>query len=244
MGSITFSVKKFEPAPVASLRFNDMFRLRMQVESYMKFSSIVEVTDPDNVLCNEWEIGYIQTLFESKRSSFYSDHAGHEIYEYSFESYQLPANDVADDKSYWGWYGWFSPVTSANKVISATASDTPSSGGSYLSHNKKGSLCRVSGKDRFCTWLIARRSYPFQANAVSMGELRYLSWVMWEVDYTCHINPKLRRGTAGRGAGARITSSGQTDSAPAKPTLDHKCKDRETWYSLSHGHRTRTIPEP
>jgi hypothetical protein len=248
MSQVAFSVKLFEPKTSEI----DSFETRLGSEHWGRFvrarigfASAVEIIDPNNIECNEWKLGYHQTVKKTTQSDFYSDNQGKETYEHLVDTIHTPACDKTDITKY-GWAGWClnDPVqfSASNKVITVKGWDEPTCGGRYVTRNKKAKFLRTAYKAEFCTWLVALRAIPTPGKV----EVRWLNWVRWDLDLTCQIDPIRFTYTPAKNAGLKIIASGgQGTAPPVIPVIDHIWKDNDVWYSLSpHGARKLLDKEP
>ena len=242
MSHATFLVKSFD-VQAGKMDFLDMLNTVIAGRAEVDFVSAVEIVDPSNTESSDWELGYHQTVMTAKQNDFYSDDQKREIYEHVVDTQLTPANDRIDMTS-WSWVGWhtdpkkFSPT---EKVLTVKAWDRPSCGGSYATKNKKASLTRTVLAGQFCTWLVARKADPSR----TAGELRWLSWVRWDINLTAKVDPAKFNLTPSSDSGIKIVSQGQEGTkSPVVPAVDHKWKDAESWYSLSGGKRTLLKAEP
>jgi hypothetical protein len=83
MSNVTFSVKSFDPKP-SGMTFIDTVlgagHWGITGRASIDFTSTVEIIDPNNIECNEWELSYHQTVIEAEQSDFYANQQGQEIY--------------------------------------------------------------------------------------------------------------------------------------------------------------------
>ncbi len=242
MSEVTFSVKSFTANP-GKMDFIDLMNKVIAGRAGIDFESTVEIIDPNNSECNEWELGYHQTVITDKQNNFYSDHQGREIYEHVVDTKLTPANDRIEMKE-WSWVGWQTLPTkfsSSNKEITVKGWDRPTCGGAYTTKNKKASLTRATLAGQFCTWLVARKADPSRTR----GELRWLNWVRWDIKLVGQVDPTKFKLTPGKDSGVQIVKQGkQGDPPPVVPAIDHIWKDKELWYSLAGGKRTLLDKEP
>jgi len=232
MSQATFSVQSFKPSP-GSMDFLDLMNTVIAGRANIDFVSTVEIIDPGNQESNDWELGYHQTVISDEQHNYYSDSKGKEIYDHTVNTSLTPANDRIETQM-WSWVGWMTTPTkfsSSNKVLTVKSFDRPSCGGKYVTNNKKGNFTRTILLGKFCTWLVARKADPSRTG----GEVRWLSWVRWDITLAGRIDPKKFKGTPNSGAGVQIVSQGgQGTPAPVVPALDHIWKDKELWYSIDN----------
>ena len=97
--------------------------------------------------------------------------------------------------------------------------DAPSTERDWKSPDGAGNLAASTGKDSFCSWLVARQR--------STGDVVFLNWATWEVDWTATYNSSAKTGR-GNGSGTTITGSGEGQGALTPVLVDPMAKDRAT----------------
>jgi hypothetical protein len=216
--------------------------LVISVKARVTFSSTVAVSGGTDNEALAWEIGFTQTVLESKRQATYIDSQNRECFIRVDEMIGLPSLDVLNsttpDAAFRAFYTDPTIPKASNSSVFVTMTDTPLWGSLPRTKNQVGRLRDLTGRDRFCTWLIAhRKAVPGSADKV--GEIRYLAWVTWQVNFDTVMNLGWNIPDHGKSQGARLTGHGTGNTpSPVKPVLTGTTKDVEAWYSVMGGRRT------
>jgi hypothetical protein len=215
---------------------------RITAKSHVNFSASVSVSGGTGEEAKTWEIGFTQTVLESKRTAVYVDDAKRECYLRVNEMTNLPALDVENswkpNAPFRAFYTTAMNPISSNSSVAVAMTDTPLWASLARTKNRKGRLRHLTGKDRFCTWLIARH-VPGIASVDKVGEIRYLAWVTWQVVYDTTVNLDFMLPEAGRAQMARLSAHGSgATPAPVKAVLTGLQNETDSWQAVVGGRKS------
>jgi hypothetical protein len=219
------------------------------LKANVSFSSTISVSGGTDDEAKTWELGFTQTILESKLTAVYVDDAKAECYIHSSVITNLPVLDVDNfvkpHDPFRAFYELATNPKSSNSSVFVKMGDWPSWGSPKLTKNGRGRLRHLMGKNRFCTWLIAHRG-PKVASDDRMGEIRYLAWVTWQVvfDTTVNLDFMLPE-DPGKAQGARLLAHGSGAAlSPVKPVLSGFVKEEESWQAVVHGRKSLLATAP
>jgi hypothetical protein len=215
-GPVSFSSSKFVMEADGPVTITNLGSV-VQVQSSEVFSSgTVSASGGTDAEARDWKAGYLQTVFESHRVAEYVDSSG--ARNNSFEV-KLPGPTRDGTSDIVPWYnsgkppnapagspvpvsaGTVSRFTATGTSVFPYLTDTPGMPAvPWKTPDGAGTLARLSGQDRFGTWLVVRQE--------STAEIRWLNWAEWQVDWTGTADFGTKQ-TAGAPNGTRLKGQGR-----------------------------------
>ena len=163
-------------------------------------SGEVKISGGTDDQAREWKTGFLQTVQSSLRRFIYFNAAGARQASL-VTSVPSPTRDEVPLPPDLPWYNpnevrQFKGTDDSQRV---ELSDAPQWEIPWKTPDGQGSLEKSEGKDSFCLWMVARHR---------SGDLVFLNWATWSVDWTAEYNPQSRTGL-GTGDGTRTNDSGE-----------------------------------
>jgi hypothetical protein len=197
-------------ARIDGVRRHDSAAVVVQSPEY-NASGTVEVRGGTDAEASDWEVGFIQTVHSSSRKGDYLDAAG--SHNRFFEA-RLPGPTRDGNPAAGAVEPWYDSLN-ANAVKSFTATDQskdvtlwdrPGTGFPWKTPDGAGTLVKSFNKDLFGTWMIVRQK--------SSGNITYLNWATWEIDWAATFDFATKSGTSSGGGTRTGQGSGQGSGTP------------------------------
>jgi len=172
--------------------------------------------DPDEVA--QYEVGFLQTVYESNRDFYYSSAAqpsGKGAKKMTDYTKTQPGRD--GDTGFEPWYGpetVFPYAKKASDTQSTRMDDTPSSNNVWVKDFGKGPqyLVKTGGKDTFVSWLAVRNKRTKAVTELNNAD--------WNVDYSADVKvDKASPQNSTVTPSGKVTVTGTGDGRGAKTPL-------------------------
>jgi len=146
----------------------------------------------------EYDVGFIQTVLGVRRKFRYGGRPGGP----NVRLQTVPANTRDAHKGTpEPWYNNREPVTDTGRKFDVKMDDGPEARVDWKEGlpqlNQIQYLESSEGKDRFCAWIVARPSK-------GGGDVIYIAWTEWEVDWGARYDGKAKTGQATTGKLTRV----------------------------------------
>jgi hypothetical protein len=162
-------------------------------------SGDAKITGGTDDQARDWEAGFVQTLLSTSRRGDYLKADGTH-HQYFTVNVATPIRDGVDASNPPFYHAPFvKTFTKTNSSLTTRMEDTPSTEFPWATPDGAGVLRTTDGKDEFASWMIVRQK--------STGDIVFLNWANWEVDWSARFSPVARTGAAS-GSGSQVTGSG------------------------------------
>ena len=142
--------------------------------------------DPDaSIKRDEFEIGILQTLLESSMTAFYVNADVTANWQLVITETKLPIRDSENDSPMWVSSKAVIPLA-ATGATKLDFGDRPRNVMPWQTKDKKGTLVRTIGEDKFSTWLAARHK--------ATDKLTMINWATWTVNWSAEFDFKAGTG--------------------------------------------------
>jgi hypothetical protein len=220
-GPMSFTSSNFDPKLSGAIRIDDepgspgAGTVHVYSQDY-RASGDVTASGGRNRDAADWEAGFLQTAISKNLDFDYQDASNTHV---AYLRVTLPGGAHRDgDRGIIPWYGneTVRDFPSASSTVTPSMSDRP--GQEHIPwqvtepvSGNTGKLKASTGTDEFCSWLVVRQK--------STGNLTYLNWDTWEVDWGATYDPVAKTGS-GTGAGCRVIDKGEGKGAVTPILVD------------------------
>jgi hypothetical protein len=218
-GPISFASANFNPSMTGAIKIEDepgrpgAGSVHVYSQPYTA-SGDVTASGGTDANAADWQAGFMQTQIDKNLDFDYQDAANTHV---AYVRITLPGGAHRDgDTGVIPWYGneTVRDFSTTNSTVTPAMSDQP--GQEHIpwrvtepASGNSGSLKGSSGSEHFCSWLMVRQK--------STGNITYLNWDTWEVDWAATYDPAAKTGS-GTGTGCRVTDQG-TGQGSVTPIL-------------------------
>ena len=176
-------------------------------------SGDVTASGGSNTNAGDWQAGFMQTVVSSNKNLDYRDASDTHV---AYMKLALPGPHRDGIAGIEPWYddNTVRDFATTNSTVTPEMSDAPGVAGVPWSLSlgaTTASLRASSGKDEYCSWLMVRHK--------STGDITYLNWDTWEIDWTATYDPVAKTGS-GSGTGCRVTGKGAGQGSVTPLTKD------------------------
>ena len=213
---LTIASSGFKPSGGGPLEVNDMPSAppKVQVLSAAYYSEgDVTASGGTDAEASDWQAGFLQTVVSSRQAFEFQDQSGTRLGALGGRLPGPTRDGIRGTTAPWYDASRVAAFARTNSTLHPAMGDQPTREIFWTITTKSGVEAQAAGstgKDEFCSWMVVRQ--------LSTGNITYLNWDTWEVDWSATLDPDARTGSS-TGTGTRITGQGEGQGS-VPPVLD------------------------